>query len=126
MFESPFLFELNDQLTLVLRSLSLDHVVIVASKEFDRINIGHVCLFLPWAVFVALVKLVLGVLAEDLFALFASKDNLFTSEQLVVLALHVALGAVEPLFAALGANRYLSVQNMFAHPVLNSNLIILM
>jgi hypothetical protein len=103
MFESPFLFELNDQLTLVLRCLSLDHVVIVASKEFDRINIGHV-LFLPWAVFVALVKLVLGVLAEDLFALFASEDNLLASEQLVVLGLHVALGAVEPLFAALGAN----------------------
>jgi hypothetical protein len=102
MFESPFLFELNDQLTLVLRSLSLDHVVIVASKDFDRINI--VCLFLPGAVFVALVKLVLGVLAEDLFALFASEDNLLTSEQLVVLTLHVALGAVEPLFAALGAN----------------------
>lgn len=101
MFESPFLFELNDQLTLVLRSLSLDHVVIVASKEFDRMG---ACLFLPWAVFVALVKLVLGVLAEDLFALFASEDNLLASEQLVVLALHVALGAVEPLFAALGAN----------------------
>lgn len=101
MFESPFLFELNDQLTLVLRSLSLDHVVIVASKEFDRMG---ACLFLPGAVFVALVELVLGVLAEDLFALFASEDNLLASEQLVVLALHVALGAVEPLFAALGAN----------------------
>ena len=61
-----------------------------------------------------------------LFALFASEDNLLTSEQLVVFGLHVALGAVEPLFAASGANRYLSVQNMFAHPVLNSNLIILM
>ena len=59
---------------------------------------------LPGAVFVALVELVLGVLAEHLLALFARQDNLLTSEQLVVLALHVALRAVEPLFAALGAN----------------------
>ena len=101
MFEASFLFELNDQLTLVLRSLGLDHVVIVAPKEFDRMS-GGMCL--PGAVFVALVELVLGVLAEHLLALFARKDNLLTSEQLVVLALHVALRAVEPLFAALGAN----------------------
>ena len=100
MFEASFLFELNDQLTLVLWRFGLDHVVIVAPKEFDRMS--GMCL--PGAVFVALVELVLGVLAEHLLALFACQDNLLTSEQLVVLALHVALRAVEPLFAALGAN----------------------
>jgi len=120
-FKSSLLLEFNDQFALVLGCLGLYHVVVVAPSIFKGLYNE-----LPGAVFVALVELVLGVLAEDLFALFASEDNLLTSEQLVVFGLHVALGAVEPLFAASGANRYLSVQNMFAHPVLNSNLIILM
>ena len=38
MFEASFLFELNDQLTLVLWRFGLDHVVIVAPKEFDRME----------------------------------------------------------------------------------------
>ena len=100
MFEASLLFELNDQLTLVLWSLGLDHVVIVAPKEFDRMS--GMCL--PGAVFVALVELVLCVLAEDLLALFAGENNLRCPEQLVILALHVALGAVEPFLAALGTD----------------------
>jgi hypothetical protein len=46
MFEASFLLEFNDQLTLVLWSLGLDHVVIVASKEFDRMSGGTVCAYL--------------------------------------------------------------------------------
>ena len=55
---------------------------------------------LPRAILVALIELVLCVLAEHLLALFASEDNFLRSEQLVILGLHVALGAIEPLFAA--------------------------
>ena len=69
MFEASFLFELNDQLTLVLWRFGLDHVVIVAPKEFDRMS--GMCL--TGAVFVALVELVLGVLAEHLLALLHAR-----------------------------------------------------
>jgi hypothetical protein len=98
-FKSSLLLEFNDQLALVLGCLGLYHVVVVAPSIFKGLYNE-----LPGAVFVALVELVLGVLAEDLLALFAGENNLRCPEQLVILALHVALGAVEPFLAALGTD----------------------
>ncbi len=77
---------------------------------------------LPRAVFVGVFEFA-GILAEYLLALFAGEDDLGGLEDLVVLRLRVALGAVEPEFAALGADLHLSIQNVFAHLFLNSNLI---
>jgi hypothetical protein len=51
-----------------------------------------------WAVLVRLVKL-LGVLSEDLFALFAGKDHLEALEEDVVLGFGVAFRAIEPFLA---------------------------
>ena len=91
-------FELNDQLSTVLRSLSLGHEVVVAT----------------WAVLVSLLEL-FDVLAEHLFALLAGENHLGSLLQLVVLLLLMALGTVEPLAAAGSANRDLGVQNVFTH-----------
>ncbi len=99
MFKSSLLLEFNDQLALVLGCLGLYHVVVVAPSIFKGLYNE-----LPGAVFVALIELVLCVLAEDLLALFAGENNLRCPEQLVILALHVALGAVEPFLAALGTD----------------------
>jgi hypothetical protein len=49
---------------------------------------------------VACVVNVRHVLAEDLLALFAGKDHFRGLCKLVLLRLHVALGAIEPLLAA--------------------------
>ena len=73
--------------------------------------------YLPRAVLVGLVALLVHVLAEHLLALLAREDDLRRPENLVVLTLHVALGAVKPLLAALRAHRNLRIQNVFAHPV---------
>ena len=78
---------------------------------------------LPWAVLIALVELPGDVLAEYFLAFFAGKDNFGALHNFVVFALHVALGTVKPLFATLGTDLHLSVQNVFAH-LSNSNLII--
>ena len=99
MFKSSLLLEFNDQFALVLGCLGLYHVVVVAPSIVKGVYNE-----LPGAVFVALVELVLFVLAEDLLALFAGENNLRCPEQLVILALHVALGAVEPFLAALGTD----------------------
>jgi hypothetical protein len=98
-FKSSLLLEFNDQFALVLGCLGLYHVVVVAPSIVKGVYNE-----LPGAVFVALVELVLFVLAEDLLALFAGENNLRCPEQLVILALHVALGAVEPFLAALGTD----------------------
>ena len=82
---------------------------------------------LPGAVFISIFEFA-GVLAEYLLALFACKNDLGGLEDLVILCLGVALGAVEPLLAALCTNLHLSIQNVFAHScltILNSNLIII-
>ena len=91
-------FELNHQLSTVLRSLSLGHEVVVATR----------------AVLVSLLEL-FDLLAEHLFALLAGENHLGSLLQLVVLFLLMALGTVEPLAAAGSANRDLGVQNVFAH-----------
>ena len=65
--------------------------------------------WLPGAVFVALVEFLRDVLAEDLLALFTGKDNLGALHDFMIFALQVALGAVEPLFAALSTDLHLGV-----------------
>jgi len=72
-------------------------------------------MFLPGAVFVTLVEFLRDIFTEDLLALFAGKDNLGALHDFMILGLHVALGAVKPLFAALSTDLHLGVQNVFAH-----------
>ena len=118
-FESTFLFKFDDEFALVLRCLSWNHVMIITS----RFESCYWCL--PGAIFVALVEFLRDVLTENLLALFACEDNLGALHDLVIFGLHVALGAVKPLFAALSTDLNLGVQNVFAHLSLkNSNLII--
>ena len=69
---------------------------------------------LPWAELVGFLEL-LDVFSEHFFAFFAGKDHFGGLFKLVILLLHVALGAVVPLFAAGGSDRDLSVENMLAH-----------
>lgn len=58
------------------------------------------------------------ILPEDFLALFAGKDHFHGLFEGVCLLFGVAFGAVEPLFAARGANRDLGVENVFAGVVL--------
>ena len=68
-------------------------------------------------IFIGIVEFC-SVLAEDFLALFAGQDDLSVLVDLVVLALSMALGAVEPELAALGSDLDLGVQNVFAHSFL--------
>jgi hypothetical protein len=87
--------------------------VVVAAKEGRGVRDVD----LPGAVFVGIIEYG-HVFPENLLALLAGHHDLGVLEDFVVLALGVALGAVEPEFAALGPDLHLRVQNVFAH---NSN-----
>jgi hypothetical protein len=67
-----------------------------------------------WAVLVGFLKLQ-HVLPEGFLALFASKNHVSGFLELVVFELIVTLGAVEPLFAALGSDSGLDIDDVFAH-----------
>ena len=97
---SFLLFELDHQLAGHLRCSRFQDVMVVAVRTE----------------FVSLFKFA-NVFAECLFALFAGHHELHTLQQLVVVAEHifVALGTVEPLFAAGGPDGNLGVQNVLAH-----------
>lgn len=69
-----------------------------------------------WAVLVAVLKLV-HVFTEALLALFTRKDHFHGLLQVVVLRLGMALGTIEPLLAAWGADGHLSIENVFAEGV---------
>ena len=101
--ETTLLLEFYHQLALVIRGFCWHHVVVVTSSNMKSMT----CL--PGAVFVALVQFLGHVLAEDLLALFAGKDNFGALHDFVVLGLQVALRTVEPLLAAAGADLHLGV-----------------
>ena len=86
------------------------------SKEggrWGRKRDTHVVVVTMRAILVAL--LIVGhIFAERLLALFAHERHLRRLPEPVVLALGVALGTVEPLFAARSPDGYLRVQDVFA------------
>jgi len=57
----------------------------------------------------------LHVFSENLFAFFASKNNLHGSENFMIFSLSMAHGAVKPFLAALSSYLHLGIQNMLAH-----------
>lgn len=79
MLESALLLEFYHQFALVLRGLSRDHVVIIASRLILVLDF-----FLPGAIFVSIVEFG-HVFAEDFLALFACKDDLCVLDNIVIL-----------------------------------------
>ena len=100
MFVSTLLLYLDDETAFGLPCLCLDNEVVIAMG----------------AIFVGLLEL-FNLFAESALALLAQEDHFHGRHELVVIAplLHVALRAVEPKFAAGGANGDLRIEDVFAH-----------
>ena len=110
----------------LLLSVVFKHLVLVTFVllDFDhqlalrlwRFGFNYIVVVAVGAVLVGLLELG-HIFAERLLALFAQEHHLHGRHQVVVLAvkLVVALGAVEPLFAAWRSNRHLGIHNVFAH-----------
>ena len=65
--------------------------------------------YLLRAMFIGLLVIFVHFFSKNLPALLASEHKFSSPFKLMVLGLLVALGAVEPLFAAWGADSYLGV-----------------
>ena len=85
----------------------------IAARTREELPGTHVVVVAVGTVLVALL-VIAHVLAERLLALLAEEGHLGRFAEAVVLGLGVALGAVEPLFAAGGADGDLGVENVFA------------
>ena len=110
----------------LLLSVVLHHLVFVTAVLLDHdfhpslreggLRLNDIVIVAVGAELVSLLELT-HLFAEGLLALLAKEDQIEGGHELVVIAEHlfVAVGAVEPLLAAGGANRHLGVHNVFAH-----------
>ena len=109
-FVTALLLHFNDESALGLAGLRLNNVMVIAMR----------------AVLIRLFELG-DFFAEGALAFLAEENHVHGGHQLVVLSpmLRVALGAVEPFFAAGGSHGDLRIQNVFAHTCYLSNFLYL-